>query len=93
MFSNDDKVAIMAHANAEGSDAVDYLQQCEEHVKILFEGNASEIDMLNTMEKMLNELPAPRKTDRSSTDYSSVAVDTQFLTIVDNIVTFGVNPE
>ena len=30
VFSNDDKVAIMAHANAEGSDAVDYLQQCEE---------------------------------------------------------------
>ena len=96
MFSNNDKVAIMAHANAEGSDAVDYLQQCEEHVKILFEVDASEIDMLNTMEKMLNELPAPRKTVRGSTDYSSEAVDrvgTQFLTMVDNIVTFGVDPE
>ena len=30
VFSIDDKFAIMAHANAEGSDAVDYLQQCEE---------------------------------------------------------------
>ena len=30
VFSNDNKVAIMAHANAEGSDTVDYLQQCEE---------------------------------------------------------------
>ena len=96
VFSNDNKVAIMAHANAEGSNAVDYLQQCEEHVKILFEGDASEIDMLNTMEKMLNELLAPRKTARGSTDYSSEAVDrvgTQFLTMVDNIVTFGVDPE
>ena len=96
VFSNDNKVAIMAHANAEGSNAVDYLQQCEEHVKILFEGDASEIDMLNTMEKMLNELLAPRKTARGSTDYSSEAVDrvgTQFLTMVDDIVTFGVDPE
>ena len=96
MFSNDNKVAIMAHANAEGSNAVDYLQQCEEHVKILFEGDASEIDMLDTMEKMLNELLAPRKTARGSTDYSSEAVDrvgTQFLTMVDDIVTFGVDPE
>ena len=35
IFSNDDKVTIMAHANAQGADAVDYLQQCEEHIKIL----------------------------------------------------------
>ena len=96
MFSNDDKVAIMAHANTMGSDAVDYLQQCEEHVKILFDGDASEIDMLNTMEKMLNEMPVPRKTVRGSTDFSSEAVDrvgTQFLTMVDDIVTFVVDPE
>ena len=96
VFSNDDKVAIMAHANALGSDAVDYLQQCEEHVKVLMEEDASEIDMLNTMEKMLNEMPAPRKTARGSTDYSSNTVDrvgTQFLTMVDDIVSFGVDPE
>ena len=96
MFSNDDKVAIMAHANAQGSDAVDYLQQCEEHVKVLFDPDESEIDMLNTMEKMLNEMPAPRKTARGSTDYSYDAVDrvgTQFLTMVDDIITFGVDPE
>ena len=52
--------------------------------------------MLNTMEKILNELPAPRKTARGFTDYSSEAVDrvgTQFLTMVDDIVTFGVDPE
>ena len=64
--------------------------------KILFNADASEIDMLNTMEKMLNELPVPRKTARGSTDYSSEAVDrvgTQFLTMVANIVTFGVDPE
>ena len=96
MFSNDDKVAIMAHANAEGSDAIDYLQQCQEHIKILFDGDASEIDMLNTIEKMLSELPAARKTAHGSTDYSSEAVDrvgTQFVTMVDDIVTFGVDPE
>ena len=96
MFSNDDKVAIMAHANAEGSDAVDYLQQCQEHIKILFDGDASEIDMLNTMEKMLNELPVPCKIARGSADYSSAAVDrvgNQFLTMVDDIDTFGVDPE
>ena len=65
-------------------------------MKILFEEDASEIDMLNTMEKMLNELPAPRKTARGFTDYSSEAVDrvgTQFLTMVDDIVTFGMDPE
>ena len=86
----------MAHANAEASNTVDYLQQCEEHIKVLFDGDASEIDMLNTMEKMLNELPAPRKTARGSTDYSSEAVDrvgTQFLTKVDDTVTFGVDPK
>ena len=60
------------------------------------EEDASEIDMLNTMEKMLNEMPAPRKTARGSTDYSSNTVDrvgTQFLTMVDDIVSFGVDPE
>ena len=96
VFSNNDKVAIMAHANAVGSVAVNYLQQCEEHVKILFNGDASKIDMLNTMEKMLNKLPVPHKTALGSTDYSSEAVDrvgTQFLTMVDDIVTFGVDPE
>ena len=54
------------------------------------------MDMLNTMEKMLNELPVPRKTARGSTDYSQEAVDrvgTQFITMVDDIVTFGVDPE
>ena len=67
-----------------------------EHVKILFNADTSEINMLNTMEKMLNELPVPRKIARGSTDYSSEAVDrvgTQFLTMVDDIVTFGVDPE
>ena len=52
--------------------------------------------MLNTMEKMLNEMPAPRKTARGSTDYSSDAVariGNQFLTMVDYIVTIGVDPE
>ena len=97
VFSNDDKVAIMAHANFLGSDAVDYLQQCEEHVKVLMEEDVSEIDMLNTMEKMLNEMPALRKTARGSTDYSSDAVTkigTQFLTMhVEDIVTIGVDPE
>ena len=96
VFSNVDKVAIMVHANTQGSDAVDYLQQCEEHVKVLFYQDESKIDMMNTMEKMLNEMPVPRKTARSSTDYSSDTVDrvgTQFLTMVDDIVTFGVDPD
>ena len=95
VFSNDDRVAIMAHANAEGSDAVDYLQQCEEQVKVLFKGDMSEIYMMNTMEKMLNELPVARKTARGSTDYSQEAVDkvgSQFVTRVEDIVTFGVDP-
>ena len=96
VFSNDDKVAIMAHANSLGSEAVDYLQQCEEHVKVLMEEDASEIDMLNTMEKMLNEMPVPRKTARGSMDCSSEAVariGTQFLTMVEDIITLGVDPE
>ena len=96
VFSNDDKVAIMAHANALGSDAVDYLQQCEEHVKVLMEEDASEVDILNTMEKMLNEMPAPRKTARGSMDYISDAMDrvsTQFVTMVDDIISFGVDPD
>ena len=96
VFSNDDKVAIMAHANAQGSDAVDYLQQCEEHVKVIFEHDESEIDMLNTMEKMLNKIPVPRKTAHGSTDYSSDTVDrvgTQFITMVDDITSFGVDLE
>ena len=85
IFSNDDKVAIMAHANSLGNNAVDYLQQCEEHVKVLMEEDASEIDMLNTMEKMLNEMPVPRRMARGSMDCSSEAVariGTQFLTMV-----------
>ena len=89
VFSNDDKVAIMAHANSLGSDAVDYLQQCEEHIKILMDGDVSEIDMLNTMEKMLHKMPAPRRTARGSMDCSSEAVariGTQFLTMVEDIV-------
>ena len=52
--------------------------------------------MLNTMEKMLNETLVPRKTARGSTDYSSDAVDrvgTQFLTMVDDITSFGVDTE
>ena len=56
----------------------------------------SEIDMMNTMEKMLNELLVARKTARSSTDYSQEAVDkvdSQFITMVEDIVTFGVDPE
>ena len=96
IFSNDDKVAIMAHANSLGSDAVDYLQQCEEHVKVLMEEDASEIDMLNTMEKMLNVMPVSRRTARGSMDCSSEAVariGTQFLTMVEDIVTFGIDPE
>ena len=43
-----------------------------------------------------NELPVPCKTAGGSTDYSSEVVDrvgTQFLTMVDDIVTFGVDPE
>ena len=70
VFSNDDKVTIMAHANSLGCDAVDYLQQCEEHIKVLMEGDVSEIDMLNTVEKMLHELPVPRRTARGSMDCS-----------------------
>ena len=96
IFSNDDKVAIMAHANSLGSDAVDYLQQCEEHVKVLLEEDASEIDMLNTMEKMLDEMPAPRRTASGSMDCSSEAVariGAQFLTMVEDIITIGVDPE
>ena len=95
IFSNDDKVAIMAHTNSLGSDAVDYLQQCEEHVKVLMEEDASEIDMLNKMEKMLNEMPAPCRTARGSMDCSSEAmarIGTQFLTMVEDI-TIGVDPE
>ena len=56
----------------------------------------SEIDMMNTMEKMLNELLVARKTARGSTDYSQEAVDkvdSQFITMVEDIVTFGVDPE
>ena len=60
VFSNDDKVTLMAHANSLGCDAVDYLQQCEEHIKILMEGDVSDMDMMNTIEKMLQELPAPQ---------------------------------
>ena len=96
VFSNDDKVAIMAHANSLGSDTVDYLQQCEEHVKVFMEEDASKIDMLNTTKKMLNEMSAPRKMARGSMDCSSEAVariGTQFLTMVEDIVTIGVDPE
>ena len=74
IFSNDDKVTIMAHANAQGADAVDYLQQCEEHIRILLQSDESDLDMLNTVEKMLSELPEPRKTARGSMDFSSEAV-------------------
>ena len=66
IFSNDDKVAIMAYANSLGSKAIDYLQQCEEHGKVVMEEDTSEIDMLNMMEKMLNEIPAPRRTSSPS---------------------------
>ena len=40
VFSNDDRVTIMAHANQQGNNTVDYLQQCEEEVRVLFEGDA-----------------------------------------------------
>ena len=50
VFSNDDKVTLMAHANCLGCDAVDYLQQCEEHIKILMDWDASDLDMMNTVE-------------------------------------------
>ena len=86
----------MAHANSLGSNAIDYLQQCEEHVKVLLEEDASEIDMLNTMEKMLDEMPAPRRTASGSMDCSSEAVariGAQFLTMVEDIITIGVDPE
>ena len=69
MFSNDNRVAIIAHANQQGNNAVDYLQQCEEEVKVLFEGDALEIDMLNTVEKMLANLPVACKTARGATDF------------------------
>ena len=81
---------------AVGSNTVNYLQQCEEHVKVFMEEDASKIDMLNTMEKMLNEMPAPRKMARGSMDCSSEAVariGTQFLTMAEDIVTIGVDPE
>ena len=96
MFSNDDKVTLMAHANSMGSDAVDYLQQCEEHIKILMQGDASDLDMMNTVEKMLQELPEPRRAARGSVDYSSdavVRVGTQFLTMVEDITTLGIDLE
>ena len=96
MFSNDDKVTLMAYANSLGCNAVDYLQQCEEHIKILMEGDVSEIDMMNTIERMLQELPAPRRSALGSMDCSSEAVariGTQFLTMVEDIVTLGVDPE
>ena len=96
IFSNDDKVTIMAHANALGADAVDYLQQCEEHIRILLQGDESDLDMLNTVEKMLSELPEPRKTARGSMDFSSEAVarvGTQFLTMVEDITTLGIDLE
>ena len=86
----------MAHANSLGSDAVDYLQQCEEHVKILMDGDASDIDMMNTIEKKLQELLVPRMSARGSMDCSSEAVariGTQFFTMVEDIVTLGVDPE
>ena len=96
MFSNDDKVTLMAHANSMGCDAVDYLQQCEEHIKILMQGDASDLDMLNTVEKMLQELPEPRRAARGSIDYSSDAderVGTQFLTMVEDITPLGIDLE
>ena len=52
--------------------------------------------MLNTVEKMLQELPEPRKTARGSMDYSSDAVarvGTQFLTMVEDITTLGIDLE
>ena len=79
-----------------GSNTVNYLQQCEEHVKVFMEEDTSKIDMLNTTEKMLNEMLAPRKMARGSMDCSSEAVariGTQFLTMVEDIVTIGVDPE
>ena len=96
VFSNDDKVTLMAHANSLGADAIDYLQQCEEHIKVLMQGDMSDLDMLNTVEKMLHELPEPRRAARGSIDYSSDAVTrvgTQFLTMVEDITTLGVNLE
>ena len=62
VFSTGDRVHIMAHANAWGADAVDYLQQLEEEVRVLFEKDSTEIDMLNTVEKLLAVLPLARKT-------------------------------
>ena len=54
----------MANANAWNNDTVDYLQQCEEEIRVLFEQDGYEIDMLNVLENMLVNLPVASKAAR-----------------------------
>ena len=96
VFSNADRVTIKAHTNQQGNNTVDYLQQCEEEVRVLFEGDALEIDMMNAVEKMLADLPVACKVAQGSTDFSQENVDkagNQFISMVEEITTYGVNPE
>ena len=61
----------MANANAWNNDTVDYLQQCEEEIRVLFEQDGYEIDMLNVLENMLVNLPVASKAARAPTLASS----------------------
>ena len=84
-----------AHTNAWNNDAVDYLQQCEEEIRALFEQDATKIDMLNVLENMLVNLSVARKAARGQNDPrdSLEMVGNAFIAMVEEITTYGVDPE
>ena len=96
MFSSNSRVTITAQANTWRSNSVDYIQQCKVEIRVLFETDSSEIDMLNTIEKMLANLPTARKVASGLTDHSKENMDkvsNAFISMVEDITTYRVDPE
>ena len=85
----------MANANAWNNDTVDYLQQCEEEIRVLFEQDGYEIDMLNVLENMLVNLPVASKAARGQKDPRDCLekVGNTFIAVVQEITTYGADPE
>ena len=85
----------MANANAWNNDTVDYLQQCKEEIRVLFEQDGYEIDMLNVLENMLVNLPVASKAARGQKDPRDCLekVGNTFIAVVQEITTYGADPE
>ena len=70
VFDQQDQIHILAHANNMGAEPMDYLPQCEEHIRenINMDIVVTETMLEEMITELMDKLPLPRKTARAIVD-------------------------